>query len=240
MRARARVAAECDDRGITRLAGMRSQAPLAVRATTEAVYLVGGAGGPLGGDDLTVEIDVGPGARLTVRTAAASIALPGGSPSWVRIEATVAAGGALSWLPEPTVAARRCSHHMEASVSLEEGARLVWREAVLLGRHLETPGSVVSRSVVDIDGGPLLRHELRLGPEHERSTGPAVTCGARAVGSVVIVDPAWRAARPPARVLGPMAAVMPLAGPGLHVLVLAPDAPALRSLLDAGSAVART
>ena len=67
MRAVARVVAEPDGRGGTRLARLRSQAPLILRGTPESVYLVGGAGGPLGGDDLTIEIDVRPGAELTVR-----------------------------------------------------------------------------------------------------------------------------------------------------------------------------
>src|ERR1700721_2043243 len=53
--------------GITRLPVLRSQVPLVLRRTPDAVYLVGGAAGPLGGDVLSLSITVGPGAFLRVR-----------------------------------------------------------------------------------------------------------------------------------------------------------------------------
>ena len=48
-----------------------------LRRTPDAVYLVGGAAGPIGGDSLELRIDVRAGAALRVRTAAAAVALPG-------------------------------------------------------------------------------------------------------------------------------------------------------------------
>lgn len=232
MRARARVVALSDGHGGTRLVALRSEAPLILRSTPEALYIVGGAGGPLGGDDLTLEISVGSGARLTVRTAAASIALPGAGPSSVRVRATVAASGELSWLPEPVVAAQGCVHHMEATVALEGDARLAWREELVLGRHGEPPGSVVSRASVDLDGAALLRHELALGPAHRGAESPAVTAGARAVGSVLLIGPGWDSPAP--AILSATAAVLPLARSGLQVVALADDASDLRALLEAG------
>lgn len=231
MRARARVVAESDGCGVTRLTALRSEAPLVLRSTPEALYLVGGAGGPLGGDDLALDVTVGAGARLTVRTAAASVALPGAGPSEVRVRATVAAGGELRWLPEPVVAADGCLHHMEATVELEDGAVLVWREELVLGRHGETGGSVVTRANIDLAGQPLLRHELALGGRHPQAAGPAVTAGARAVGSLVL---AGLEAIVPAATLGPTAAVLPLAGAGVLIVALAGGAVELRGLLDAG------
>lgn len=233
MRARARVVAERDGRGATRLAALRSEAPLVLRSTPDALYLVGGAGGPLGGDDLALDVTVGAGASLTVRTAAASIALPGAGPSEVRVTATVAAGGRLRWLPEPVVAVDGCDHHMEATVDLEDGAVLVWREEVVLGRHGEAGGSVVTRARVDLAGRPLLRHELALGPRYPAAGGPAVVAGARAVGSLVV---AGLEATVPAIALGPTAAVLPLAGAGVQIVALAEGAVALRRQLDAGLA----
>lgn len=232
MRARARVVAEADGRGGTRLAVLRSEPPLVLRSTPGALYLVGGAGGPLGGDDLGLEIEVGAGARLAVRTAAASVALPGPGPSEVAVHATVAARGALEWLPEQVVAAHGCVHHMRSTVVLDAGARLVWREEFVLGRHGEGPGSVVTRAHVDLDGAPLLRHELALGPCHPAAAGPAVTAGARAVGSVLLVGDGWAPQEPV--LLGPTAAVLPLAGGAAQVVALADDATNLRRLLDAG------
>ena len=232
MRARARVVAESDGRGGARLVALRSEAPLLLRSTPEALYLVGGAGGPLGGDDVSLEIVVGPGARLTVRTAAALIALPGSVPSRFRVWASVAGGGELRWLPEPLVAARSCVHEMEATVVLEGDARLVWREELVLGRHSEPSGSVSSRSDVDLDATPVLRHELALGPAHPGAASPAVTAGTRAVGSVVMIGPDRAPVKP--TLLGATAAVLPLARSGLQVVALADDPSVLRSCLDAG------
>jgi urease accessory protein len=232
VKARARVVAEADGRGVTRLTALRSEAPLVLRSTPGALYLVGGAGGPLGGDDLTLDITVGAGATLTVRTAAASIALPGAGPSEVRVRATVAAGGELRWLPEPVVAVDGCDHHMEAAVDLEAGAGLVWREELVLGRHGETGGSVVTRARVDLAGQPLLRHELAVGPRYPQAAGPAVVAGARAVGSLLVAG----LEGVPATTLGETAAVLPLAGAGVLVVALAEGAVALRRQLDAGLA----
>lgn len=232
VRARAGVVAQVDGSGRTRLVGLRSEAPLVLRPTPDGLYLVGGAGGPLGGDDLTLEVEIGPGAGLTIRTAAASVALPGPGPSSIRVRAAVAAGGRLRWLPEPVVAAQGCRHRMEARVELEAGAGLLWREEVILGRHGEGAGSVLTRSAVDLDGAPVLRQELALGPEHPGAAGPAVSAGARAVGSVLVVDEAWAKAEPV--LLGPTAAVLPLAAGALQVVALGGDATALRRQLDTG------
>lgn len=165
-----------------------------------------------------------------MRTAAASVALPGVGPSEFAVHGTVAEGGALEWLPEPVVAAQGCVHHMRSTVVLEAGAHLVWRDELVLGRHGEGPGSVVSRAHVDLDGAPLLRHELALGACHSAAAGPVVTAGARAVGSVLLVGD--RGAPQLPVLLGPTAAVLPLAGGGAQVVALAGDATTLRRLLD--------
>jgi urease accessory protein len=232
--ARAAVVAEADDAGGTRLVSLRSVAPLVLRATPHAVYLVGGAAGPLGGDDLRLELDVGAQAHVTIRSAAATVVLPGAGTSRVVVTARVAAGGRLRWLVEPTVVARGCRHRIESEVQLEEGAELVWREETILGRHCEEPGSVVTRTRVDLGGRPLLRHELRSGPDEPAWATRAVAAAARAAGSVVVVHPAWRDRRPGVRLLGPTAVVMPLDGPAAQVMVVAPEARSLRTLLDTG------
>src|SRR5258707_5048003 len=98
MRAAARVVAVLDARGRTRLAVLHGEPPLLPRRTGDGrVHLVGGAAGPLGGDDLLLSLEVGAGASLQVGTVAASVALPGrdGAPSRVRVQASVADGGCL-------------------------------------------------------------------------------------------------------------------------------------------------
>ena len=104
--ARAAVASRADATGRTRVTVLRSDGPLALRETPLGVYLVGTAAGPLGGDDLALDIDVGPGSRLVIRSAAGVLLLPGphGGVSALRISARVGPGGRLDYAPQPTVA----------------------------------------------------------------------------------------------------------------------------------------
>jgi urease accessory protein len=235
MEAYARISAEADGRGGTRLARLRSEAPLVLRQTPEwagsaMVYLVGGAAGPLGGDRLRLDIEVGPGATLCVRTVAASVALPArtGAPSRFEVAVTVAAGGALAWLPEPTVAAAGCHHLVTASVDLAEGATLRWRDELICGRYGEPSGAATVTTSVRYAGRPLLHQSLSIGDGAGGWDGPAVVDGAKAAGSLLTVGTSEAPS-----VLGPTAVRMNLAGPGSLVSATAPEAHTLRGYLDA-------
>jgi urease accessory protein len=239
MHARARIVAEVDGRGGTRLAVLRGQAPLLLRRTGRdrdaTVHLVGGAAGPLGGDDLRLDIEVGPGARLSVRSVAASLALPGakGGASRLHVRAAVAAGAVLHWHPEPLIAAAGCDHDAVTEVHVADGGALSWRDDVVCGRHGEAPGDVRVTTTIRYGDRPLHRHDLALGPAAPGWSGAAVLGGRRAIGSLVAVDPAWADVGPPAaRVLGPDAALMPLAGPGFLATVVAPDIRGVGAVLD--------
>jgi urease accessory protein len=193
---------------------------------------VSGAAGPLGGDDLRIEIDVRAGAELTVRTVAATLALPGVGPSGLEITVRVAAGARLRWLPEPLVVAAGCDHLSLSTVELDAEARLVWREELILGRHGEAPGDGRTALRVRRSGRPLLHQELTVGPRAIAATGPAVLGGARAVGSTLIVDPAWGPEPPPGFTVTD-GALCPLAGPAVLATALAPDGHTLRARLGA-------
>jgi len=229
--ATASIVAERDAGGVTRLPVLSSQVPLVLRRTADAVYLVGGAAGPLGGDDLTLTIEVRAGATLRIRTAAASVALPGrdGAESVLRVSATVGAGARLEVLPEPVVVADGARHRLETRVTLAADAALVLREMLILGRHGESGGRCVSRIRADRGGAPLLRHELSVDGTDQASLGPAILAGHRAIGSVLIVEPGW--GEPPA-CASQGVAVMPLAGPAVLVTALAPDALTLQERVD--------
>jgi urease accessory protein len=236
MRAYARVVAEADGLGGTRLARLRGETPLLLRQTgthaaAATVYVVGGAAGPLGGDDLHLEIEVGPDAALCMRTVAASIALPGRSAALSRIvvTATVADGGSLRWLPEQLVAAAGCRHLTLATVDLERGASLRWRDELICGRYGEDPGEATITTSVRYAGRPLLRQCLAVGPGADGWAGPAVLGRAKATGSLLGVDPGGPPATP--GVLGPTAVRAPLAGPGWLVTATADDAHTLRGYL---------
>ncbi|MBF9132660.1 urease accessory protein UreD [Plantactinospora sp. S1510] len=271
MRAQARIVAVADPVRGTRLAAMRGEPPLLPRRTFPSdsegevqLHLVGGAAGPLGGDDLRIEIEVGPDARLCVRSVAASLALPGpaGGQSRLHITARVAAGGRLRWLPEPLIGAAGCDHRTVTSIALAEGATLLWREELVCGRYAEPVGDVRIETTLRYGGRTLLRNDLAVGPRASGWSGPAVLDGARAVGSLLVVDPAWSDAtsQEPTRCVwmagpddgsgrpdsagGPTgvrraapehstAAVLPLAGgPAMLVNAVGADPRAVRARLD--------
>ncbi len=208
------------------------------------VCLVGGSAGPLGGDALRCSVDLGPGARLEVHGVSASIALPGpnGRESSLEIQARVGEGGALYWSPQPLVAARGARHRTFARVELAADARLVLRDELILGRDGEEPGSVSTRLRVVRAGRVLLDREVAMGPRHPGSLGPAGSGGHRAVGVMLIVDPAWAGeSAPRAEFAGVTAqddpgvavAAMRLSGPGVLISAAAADGAALSRVLDA-------
>jgi urease accessory protein len=195
VRAVAELVAEAGPGGSLRLPVQRSQAPLVLRRTADAVYLVSGAAGPLGGDTLELRIQVRAGATLRLRTVAAAVALPGryGEESRLTVTATVGPGARLEYLPEPTVAADGARHRTEVTVRLAAEATLLLRDEVLLGRHGERGGACRTRLAVDRDTSrgwrPLLRHELDVSGTDAASFGPAVLAGHRAAGTLLSVEP---------------------------------------------------
>lgn len=224
-RAHAAITAVRDDTGRTRLTRLRSDGPIALRETPDAVYIVGAAAGPLGGDQLRLDLDVGPGATLRIRSAATALALPGQGESVYQINAQV--DGHLDFAPEPTIAAMNCHHRALSRITLGEHGTLRWFEELILGRHHEEPGAHVSRIDVTRAGVPLLRHELRL---DDSARSRAVLGNARATGSVVRVEPGLR--KVPAA--GEGHAVLPLAAGGLLITAVGANSAELRRRLEAG------
>ncbi|MGR6968968.1 urease accessory protein UreD [Streptomyces cynarae] len=240
VRATARIVARDDGRGGTALPVLAGEGPLALRRTRargdEArVMLVGAMSGPLGGDHLTVEAEVGSGALLHVGSAAATIALPGQAKGEARydVRLDVAADGELRWLPEQLISANGSELYVSSRIDLAPGARLVFREEQVLGRAGEEPGRLTSRLTVRFDGRPLLDQEVACGPGAPGGwDGPAVLAGHRALGQLVVVRSEFERTPATARPLGECAALTPLAGPGVLVTAVAPDALRLRRTLD--------
>ncbi|RDI55716.1 urease accessory protein UreD [Nocardia mexicana] len=182
---------------------------LSARCTGPAtVHLIGTAATPLGGDELDIAIVVEPGARLSVRSVAATIALPGlrTRKSVAHWHLEVGSGAELDFDPEPTVVAGGAEHETITTVALADDARVRMRERVQIGRTGEDIGGWRGDLVADIDDVPLLRHRLALG-------AGAVTDDAlsapRALSSV-LTYPDER----PSGTLGLDAALLPLAAGG--------------------------
>ncbi|MGQ4382497.1 urease accessory protein UreD [Streptomyces sp. SAS_270] len=243
--ATARIEARDDGRGGTALPVLEGNGPLALRRVRASgrearVMLVGAMSGPLGGDRFAVEAEAGPGARLHLGSAAATIALPGQAKGEAHydVRLKVAAGAELHWLPEQLISAGGSELCVSSHIELAPGARLVFREEQVLGRAGEEPGRLTSRLTVRLDGRPLLDQELSCGPGAPGGwDGRAVLAGHRALGQLVVVRPEFAQEAPSARMLGEYAALTPLAGPAVLVSALAPDARLLRRVLDEAVAI---
>jgi urease accessory protein len=197
------------------------------------VHLIGGAAGPLRGDDLRLDVEVRPHARLDIRSVAATLLLPGrpAPPSRLVIRAQVGEGATLRWTPEPTIAAARCDHHAITEVEVAEGGILLWRDDVVCGRHGEPSGTIRTETTVRYAGRTLYRHDLTLGEGawdgaavlgENRALGAAILVGSVLVGSVL----------PGPHLPGPDAAVMSLAGPGVLATAAGADIRAVKAALD--------
>ncbi|MFJ1593816.1 urease accessory protein UreD [Kitasatospora albolonga] len=241
--ATARLRAEPDGRGGTALPVLESAGPLALRRTrsphsTHArVTVVGAMSAPLNGDRLAIEAEAADGAHLTVDAAAATIALPGArpdaAPSTYSVALRVGERAVLRWLPEQLVSAHGSDLHQTTRVELAPTARLLLREEQILGRHGEPTGTLTTRLTVHRGGRPLLDQQLAYGPGAPGGwDGPAVLGEHRAVGQLLLADPSFEESPLPARLLGPTAALTPLAGPAVLVTAVAEDARLLRAILD--------
>ncbi|WP_052850038.1 urease accessory protein UreD [Streptomyces avicenniae] len=221
---------------------LRGDGPFALRRTRAAgpwsqVTVVGAMSAPLGGDRLRLTAEALPGAALRVTSAAATIALPGrdGDGATYDTALTVGADASLWWLPEPVVSAARSDLRMTTRVDVADTARLVYREEQILGRAGEEPGRLVARLVLRIGGVVALDQELAYGPGVPGYDGGAVLGGHRAVGQLLVADPAFADKPPEAALLGGTAVVTPLAASAALVTAVAADGLALRRLLTAGA-----
>ncbi|MBU9765265.1 urease accessory protein UreD [Mycobacterium sp. TNTM28] len=147
-----------------RLPRIEARGGLAGRCTgPDTVHLVSTAATPLGGDTLTVQLVVEAGARLRIRTAAATMALPGAQLLQSSARWTVEVAGELDLDPEPTVVAGGATHHTTTHLNLAESAQLRIRERTQIGRSGEREGFWTSALHADVGSTPLLRHRIELG-----------------------------------------------------------------------------
>jgi urease accessory protein len=201
-------------RGATVVDRIRGGGHFAGRLTGPGeVHLVGTAAGPLGGDVAVIAVEVRAGAALSLRSAAATIVLPGADrpDSVLRIEAVVHPGATLDLALEPTVVCAGAVHRAETVADLRGDARLDLREDVALGRTGETGGRWRGRTTITRDGRALLRHSVT-----------SEVLGARALCTAVTT-----AATTPPATCG-CAVAMPLAAGGTLRTSFGPDLRAAR------------
>lgn len=137
---------------------------LAARHTEpDTVHLVSAAATPLGGDVIQVRVVVEAGARLRVRSAAATVTLPGAATPESHAIWALEVAGDLDLDPQPTIVAATSRHHTSTRLDLGNNGRIRLRERVQIGRCEERQGFWSGSLHADASGAPLLRHRIELG-----------------------------------------------------------------------------
>jgi urease accessory protein len=133
------------------------------RTEPDTVHLVSAAATPLGGDAINIRVVVEAGARLRVRTAAATVTLPGPSTPESHAFWTLEVAGDLDVDPQPTIVAATSRHFTSTRLALTGSGRVRLRERIQIGRSAERQGFWSGSMHADVDGAPLLRHRVELG-----------------------------------------------------------------------------
>lgn len=171
---------------------LRVRFPNTPAAECEAV-IVNTAGGVAGGDCFALEIDVGADAALVMTGAAAEKVYRAiGSDAEMDVKLSVAAGGALRWLPQETILFDRAGLVRSIDVDLADGASLLLAEAVVFGRaamgERVEQGRLIDRWRVRRGGKLVFAETLRLdGAVAGTLAKPAAGNGAAAIATVLIV-----------------------------------------------------
>jgi urease accessory protein len=230
----------------TRIHTLRSEPPLLLRITGAAtsdvfpechgaqVHLVSGAAGPLAGDQLHLDINVAAGTTLFLREVGSTLLLPGQhtDPSRTQTRIHVSSKATLTWEAEPIIAAQGCNHHNDIHITLDNDARLLLRESIVLGRHAEQPGDLQQRLRICYANKPLYTQQLTIGTHAPGWPGPAITNGHQSLGSILVIDTANRHDNLPPTP-APDTAISPLPGPGLLITAVAPNMLTLNQRLAA-------
>lgn len=133
------------------------------RTEPDTVHLVSAAATPLGGDAIHIRVVVEAGTRLRVRTAAATVTLPGAMTPESHAFWTLEVAGDLDVDPQPTVVAATSRHFTSTRLELAGSGRVRLRERIQIGRTDERQGFWSGSLHADADGSPLLRHRIELG-----------------------------------------------------------------------------
>lgn len=127
------------------------------------MHLVSAAATPLGGDSVNIRVVVEAGAVLRLRSAAATVALPGANSRTSHADWHIEVGGRLDVDLEPTIVAADARHVSTVALVLRDDGRVRFRERVQIGRCNEREGFWSGSLWADRHARPLLRHRVELG-----------------------------------------------------------------------------
>ncbi len=193
----ARVALLPDGGGRARLdlrGGLVSPRVVRQDAASAEVALVATTATLLGGDELRLDVEVGPGLRLDLRDVAGTVAYHGrGRGALVAVSLVVHPGAVLVWAGEPLVVCDGAQVVRDLDVEVAETGRLLLRDRVALGRTGQGGGELTCRTTMAYAARPAMVEDLTLGGE--TASGPGVLGGKRVVDTVIALG--WRPASAP-------------------------------------------
>lgn len=219
----------------------RCAAPFSVRQCGERILLASSAAAPVGGDELELAIDVGPGAQADVGSVAASMAWPGvdGATSSMSTTCTVGQGAHLDLWVEPMISVAGSHHRTVTVVRLDHDATCRVVEEAVLGRSNQVSGHLELSLRVERNGRPLLHHDETFGPDVAGALSSVSVGAARHVVSAVLVGIDGGTARVYVEA-DRAAAWLPVAADAAVVLAVGRDRPRTMSLLTTLSSALQT
>ena len=236
------ISAQRSPNDVTRLKNLRQQGsyravfPRPIDGNVEAV-IVNTAGGITGGDKFSTTVTAHESAHISITTQAAERIYRAPDADAGSIKTTLVAehGAQLYWLPQETILFNGARLRRSLDVQLDANAKFLMVEPLVFGR--EASGEIVrSASLDDRVSITLDHHQIYLdrikldGDIASQLARPAVASGARAMASIVLVDPNAKSLLDPVRALLPTSAGASLLSDTLLVArVLAADSYALRT-----------
>jgi urease accessory protein len=147
--------------------------------------------GIAGGDELTLQVTVGAGARALITTP--------GAGKWYRsngplarqtLDFEVAAGGVLEWLPQESIVFDRVKGHTETRVRLVGDAVFIGLDLLCLGRTASgerfTEGSLRLASRIERDGKLIWSEQGLIEGGSRLLTSPVGLCGQPVTGTLLV------------------------------------------------------
>jgi urease accessory protein len=238
----------------TVLAGLRQEGCLKARFPRGGapgwrdVVVLNSSGGVAGGDRLTLNFRLQPGARACLAAQAAERfyrALPDSAPARLRTDIAMDPGAEAEWLPQETILFDGAAVERDLSVEMPKDGRFLGVESLVFGRAAmgETLRHGRLRDTIRIRrGGRLILHDaVRLAGDIARLLArPGVAAGARAAATIVYVAPDAEERVAAVRTALDGADAGASAWDGMLLArLLAPDAAALRRMVTAALAVLR-
>lgn len=206
--------------GRSAVSELRSSPPLALRPLgggghLARVAIVQSSATLVAGDAVALRVVVGPGALLELIEISATLCHPVPAERSIRqlIDVEVLDGGGIVLAEQPLILAAGTRLERFARIELQAGARCLHREALVLGREGEHPGTASVRTRVQRSGRPVLDDTLDTS-DLVALRSQAVLGGARCLASAGL----WGAPPPAplpldALVLGPHDTLVRALGP---------------------------